>query len=342
VTGGRLVGLGLGAVAVWLALRGVSRAELGAALAAMDVWALVPVTLLAGAQQLLRALRQLVLVRPLHPGASFRGELAVAWIGVFAVHTFPARLGEAVRPLLWKQRDGIPLAAGAGVSVAEKALDVSGLVVSLLVVAVAGRLPAAGVTVAGVGFDVAATGRMLAMTALPVTLAGLVLVASAGPRVVGPMRALAARLCGSRLRWLVETAAGVVGGFAAGFGALRRPTVVGVVVGATALYFVCMAATVLLLARAFGLGAYIGSIEALGVLCIAMLGLALPAPPGLAGVFEASLRAGLAVFGVAGGELDGRALALAIVLHAWMYLVQGAGTLWFLWRDGLSLRARET
>jgi len=342
VKGGRFVGLGLGAVAVWLALRGVSGAELGEALAAMDLWALVPLTLLGLGQQLVRGARQLVLVRPLSPRATFRGELAIAWIGVFAVHTFPARLGEAVRPVLWKQRDGISLAGAAGVIVAEKALDLVGLVVSLLVVAIAGRLPAAGVEIGGVQLDLVATGRGLAMTVLPVTLVGLVVAAVAGPRAMAPVTALAARVRGRRLRALVETVARGLAGFAEGFRALRRPVVVGVVVVATVAYFVAMAATVVVLARAFGLGAFIGLVAALGVLCVTLLGLALPAPPGFAGVFEASLRAGLAVFGVAGGALDGRALALAIVLHAWMYLVQGGGAAYFLWRDGLSLAGSRT
>lgn len=334
---GRLLGLGLGAVALWLAFRGVSFAELGRALGEMDVAALVPVTLIYGVQQLARALRQLMLVRALDPAATYRGELAVAWIGVFSVHTFPARLGEAVRPVLWQQRAGIPLAGGAGIVVAERAVDLVALLVSLLVVALFARLPAAGVELGGVHVDVAATGRAAAVTLLPLTLAGLVVTALFGTRLVTPLAASAERVRSPRLRWIMATGARVLGQFAAGFRALRSPRVVAIVFAATALYFVAMATMTWLLARAFGLGAYIGMAEGLGVLVVAMLGIALPAPPGFAGVFEASVRAGLAVFGVVGGALDGRALGFAIVLHVWLYLVQGVGTLYFLWREGISL-----
>jgi glycosyltransferase 2 family protein len=338
VTRARLVGLVLGAVALWLALRGVSLAALGQALGAMNPWALVPVTAVYVVEQLVRALRQLLLVRALNPAASYPGELAVLWIGMFCVNTFPARLGEAVRPVLWHQRDGIPLAGGAGVVVAERALDVLGLLVSLLVVALWARVPAAAIAVGGVHVDFGTIGRTAAAIMLPLALAVLVGAALFGERLVARLDGVAARVGGARVRRAVERAAGLVGSFAEGFRALRRPRIAGAVLALTALYFLAMGVMSLILARAFGLGAYIGLVEALGVLCVAMLGIALPAPPAFAGVFEASVRGGLALFGVVGGDLDGRALGFAVVMHGWLYLVHALGTVYFLWREGISLR----
>ena len=79
--------------------------------------------------------------------------------------------------------------------------------------------------------------------------------------------------------------------------------------------FVSMAAFTWALACAFHFQEWIGFGEAMGVLGITMFGIALPAPPGFAGVFEAAVRAALAVFGVSGGDLAARALAFALVFH---------------------------
>ena len=54
-----------------------------------------------------------------------------------------------------------------------------------------------------------------------------------------------------------------------------------------------MAYSVVFVADALGLGDKLGPIECLGVLCLTMIGLALPAPPGQIGVFEGSLVAAL-------------------------------------------------
>ena len=88
---------------------------------------------------------------------------------------------------------------------------------------------------------------------------------------------------------------------------------------------------------AFDFAQWIGPGEALGVLCITMLGIALPAPPGFAGVFEAAVRGALAVFGVRGEDLAARALAFALVFHWGPYLLLALWAGWFLWRDRIGL-----
>ena len=48
-------------------------------------------------------------------------------------------------------------------------------------------------------------------------------------------------------------------------------------------------------------------------------------------------RGALALFGVAGLGLDGPALAYALVLHWWTYLVQAATAWWFFRAEGESV-----
>ena len=90
-------------------------------------------------------------------------------------------------------------------------------------------------------------------------------------------------------------------------------------------------------ACAFHFQQWIGPGEAMGVLGITMLGIALPAPPGFAGVFEAAVRAALAVFGVAGEDLAARALAFALVFHWGPYLLLAIWAGFYVWRDKIGL-----
>ena len=118
---------------------------------------------------------------------------------------------------------------------------------------------------------------------------------------------------------------------------LREPRRLAAVVALTALLFVMMIGLTWALARSFHFEEWIGFGEAAGTLCITMLGIALPAPPGFAGVFEAAVRAGLAVFGVGGETHAAAALAFALVFHWGPYLLLSAWAGWYLWRDGIGL-----
>jgi uncharacterized membrane protein YbhN (UPF0104 family) len=91
------------------------------------------------------------------------------------------------------------------------------------------------------------------------------------------------------------------------------------------------------MAKAFGIDAYVGYGEGMGVLVITMLATTLPSPPGFAGVYEAGVRGALVLFGVAGAGLDATAVAYALVIHWWIFVVQATCAIYFLSVDGLSL-----
>ncbi|MCU0667785.1 MAG: flippase-like domain-containing protein [Myxococcota bacterium] len=336
-----VIGLAVGAIFLALALWGVPLDQVGDAIAAMDpAWVGVGILLWAG-QYWLRALRQLVMVRPLAPGTTYRTQLAVTLIGFFCVNTFPARLGEVARPFLLYEREGVPFGAGLGLVLVERILDSVALLIALLLVLAFVEVPDHAIEIAGQSVSIVDVVRKLAFLGLPPVVGGILGLAffgtqalALGGRLVG---AIEARVAAPWVSKLLRGLLGFAKSFVQALESLRDPRRFAAVVTLTVLLFVLMAGLTWALARSFGFEAWIGPGAALGVLCITMLGIALPAPPGFAGVFEAAVRAALAVFGVAGEDLAARALAFALVFHWGPYLLLALWAAWFLWRDGIAL-----
>src|SRR5690606_35664095 len=219
-------------------------------------------------------------------------------------------------------------------------LDLIAILLCLLVTLAWAELPERTLDIAGRRIDAVELVRIGATALLAPVLVGLLGLALLGPaalrlgeRVAG---ALEARL---RVAFVSRLAHGVLRfgtAFVEGLHGLRSPARLAAVLVLTALLFAAMGAMMYALSLAFGLEDRIGFAAELAVLGIPLLGIALPAPPGFAGVFEASVRAGLALFGVR-EELAGTALAYALVFHWWPFLLLCAVAAWFLWRDGVGL-----
>src|SRR5690606_10444058 len=143
------LGLVFGALFLVLAVWGVPLAELRAAFARMEWIYLLHVTVAFAVQYGLRAWRQLVLIRPLAPAADLRSQVAIVLVGFFCVNAFPARLGEAVRPLLFHERHGVPLGAGFGVVFLERVVDLVALFATLLAVLACAEMPERRFALAG-------------------------------------------------------------------------------------------------------------------------------------------------------------------------------------------------
>jgi hypothetical protein len=341
VIGKLAIGLAVGAVFLALALWGVPLDQVGAAIARMDpAWVAVGVVLWA-AQYLLRALRQLVMVQPLAPDTSYRTQLAITLVGFFCVNTFPARLGEVARPYLLYERDRVPFGAGLGFVFVERIIDSVGLLVTMLAVLVLVDVPERAVEIAGRSLSVVELVRTLALVGLPPIVVVIVGLAAFGRQalVLGErvVAAIESRVASPRVHSILRTLLRFAASFVDGVASLREPRRLVAVAALTTLLFVMMIGLTWALARAFQFEEWIGFGEAAGVLCITMLGIALPAPPGFAGVFEAAVRAALAVFGVGGEELAARALAFALVFHWGPYLLLALWGGYYLWRDGIGL-----
>lgn len=346
---GRRVALGLiiGVITLALALYGVPLGELYDALAAMDKRWLLPVALVFLGQQALRSLRQMLIVRAVVPGSSFRGNFAVLCMSFFCINVLPARLGEVVRPTLLMQREGVPLGAGFGVVFVERLVDLVAVLVVLQLVLMGVAIPSRLVPFGDGSLDIAAVGQDLGSLLVLPLLVGLVGLLVLGDRAVGIAQRASASLLGSlpegRVRSLAARISGAIlglaGGFVTGLAAVRQPARIAAIAGLTALTWSGTGFMYVMLAHAFGLEDLIGWGQGMGVLVITMLGTMVPAPPGFAGVYEAACRGALALFGVHGPGLDAKALAFALVVHWWIFLVQSATASYFFSTEGVSIAA---
>jgi len=242
-----------------------------------------------------------------------------------------------VRPVLWFERDRLPLPAGFGIVVAERTLDLVGLMAALMLVVAFADVPALASGEAA-GLDLPTIVRGSAIVIVPVILAILVAGVQLGRPFLAAVAARRGRLGEGRVGRLADGVLRMGASFVDGFEALRRPSALAWAMLCTAAHFATMGGIALSLAYAFDLQRWIGFFEALGVLCITMLGIALPAPPAFAGVFEGAVRAGLAIFGVRGEGLDAPAFGFALVLHGGLLVLHALVTAYFLTTEKISLR----
>lgn len=334
-------GLLVGGLFLWLALWGVPLAALGDAFARMQWVHLIPIAVLVAVQYLLRAARQQVMLHPLAPGLGFREHLSINLVGFFCVNVFPARLGEAVRPLLFADRAGVPLGAGFALVLVERVFDLIALLIGLLWALAWIDLPGRTLEIAGRSVAAVDLARTATTALLAPVLAGLLGLALLGPAALRLaeriVTTLEARLQVPILHRVLRALLAFGTAFVEGLHGLRSPARLAAVVVLTVLLFLSAATMMSALAHSFGLEDRIGFAPGFAVLAITMLGIALPAPPGFAGVFEASARAGLALFGVRGEELAGTSLAFALVFHWWPFLLLCAFAGYFLWRDRIGV-----
>ena len=332
-----LIGLFIGALAFAAALAGVPLAEVGAALRAADPLLLLPPAALFLVQQAVRALRQAELIRGALPHHRFRDSHSVLCISFLFINALPARLGELVRPPLLLERAGVPLGVGFAVVFVERVIDFTSMLLMIDLVATFVPVPSHTLVLGGLTVDWVAAGRTLALTTAPLLLGAVLTLILGGERLVAALQArLLPRL--GRLQGVGARVLGLCAQFVAGMATLRDPARLLRVLALTGLTWLLTALLYLLVARAFGLGDLLDLGEAFGLLGMTMAGMAVPSAPGMAGTYEAALRAALALFGLSGPEplvaggpsKDALAVAYTLVYHWGINGVQALSALVFL------------
>lgn len=279
---------------VWIALRGglplVPPTE---AFRTVQWWTVGLYIVSLGAVHWFRAARWRHLLRPVGE-ARLRDVVAVAWVGFGAILLSPLRSGEVVRPYLITRHSSVRLWEATGTVGAERVID--GLVVSVVLflgLRLAkpldplpdhiGDLP---VPVSAV--PVAATGALAVFVTAFVAM-GMFFFAR------DLARRLTLRIVGFFSQRLAESIAGIVERVAEGLRFLPSPKFLGPFLFETAVYWVCNATGVWLLAWGSGL-----QTTSLAEACVTMatisVGILVPSGPGYFGAFQLSAYAALAMY----------------------------------------------
>ena len=313
--------------------------RLSGTLTSVSPWALVWVGGVFLLQQFLRAWRQQILVQSVTPSSTYRGNLSVLCMSFFCINTFPARLGELVRPALLFEKEQVPIGAGFSVVFIERLIDLLVALGVLLTALTFMDLPTTVVEVKGISIDFPALVKAVAYgVLLPIFLVlfGLSVAPGVGQNVVETLLAFWVRLLpgalGSRLQ---RGTAAFLGSFLSGIGILRQPVRLSKVLLLTAVTWGLTG--FLYVGLANGMEALSGEVswaEGMTILVITMLGTAVPSLPGFAAVYEGAVVAAFVLLGI-GSDPEVVALAFALIVHWWTYAVQSMTAFYFFVRDGV-------
>lgn len=253
---------------------------------------------------------------------ALRRVFLISAVGFLAINVIPLRLGEAVRPWLLSEREGVPWGRSLAAVVMERILDFGALLILLLGVSFLVELPTEGIVVRGV--DVLAAGQHLAGTALVLGILGGVAVVGVGE----PLIRLIEGLPGMRI------VAGLARRFREGFVELLRRPALGL--GALLLTVLVWGSTLMAVAVTMSAmpGIPVSLASAWTTWTLTLAGMTAVPTPGFFGAYELFCSAALWLFGV---DAD-RARTFALVLHlSQLSFTVTVGSLAML-HEGLSLR----
>lgn len=311
-----LASLLISAFFVWLSLRHADLPALQAALRAVRPIYLGEFLAVLLAIHLVRTLRFGLLLQPI-ARVPFKKLNAVCAVSFMALVTLPLRLGEVARPVLLAEPGRIRRSAAMASVVVERVVD--GLCIGLLLMAMLFSL---GPRATGnrVGYVRLGGGAVAAifLAALGVLLA-MVRMREQATRQVQ-------RLIAPWSPRLAERVAERLASFASGlhFGKGRAAPAF---FGLTFLYWGLNAVGLMLLAPAFGF--HLGAREACTVLSMQVIGVMIPAGPGMLGTMQYFSELGLSLF-IPAAQMSGAGTAFANVVWAMQFGQQVATGLVFL------------
>jgi uncharacterized protein (TIRG00374 family) len=292
-----LLGLAISGAALWLTLRGKQLDRIWSETLHADYRWLWPYVAILLAIHVIRTVRWGILLEPVAQ-VPFSRLNAVSAVGIMALVLLPFRLGEFARPYLVAERPRLRVSAALSSVVVERVAD--GLFTALLLIVTLMAVPAG--TRGLHAFRVAGVLVFLAFAAL---LAFLILAYRNRPRAVR----LTHRLLDGISPALAERAAGMMDAFIHGLRLVPSRRKVALFFLLTLLYWAVNGWGIQLFARSFGFALQL--IDAYTILGVLVVGVMIPAGPGMVGTFQAAVAGGLSLFVPGAGE---RALAFANVL----------------------------
>lgn len=325
------IGFAVSAVFIWLALRDKDLAGMWQATLDADYRYVAGYFVVLLVIHMLRTLRFGVLLAPLGRVSLRRLNRACA-VGFMALIFLPFRLGELARPYMVSARAGevpegedpIPMSAAIAAVVIERVAD--GLcVASLLLVSLVVTAP----DQIGDDIEYVRTGGFLMLGFFTSVLAVLVALLWQRERAVQLARALVSRVSAP----LADRVVRLLENFLGALRQLPGPAGLALFFVYTALYWGVNGGGMLLLASGFGLP--LEGLEVYTVLGVLVIGVMIPAGPGMLGTFQYFLLIGLGLF-VPAELLGSEGAAYANVLWASQFLQMVGLGLFFLVAGQLS------
>jgi hypothetical protein len=317
-----LLGLAISAGALWLTLRGKDLAAIWRAGWEADHRYVLGYLVVLVAIHYARTVRWGILLEPVArvPFARLNGVCAVGFMALFVL---PLRLGEFARPYLIADRPRLRVSAALSSVVVERVVD--GVFTGALL--------------------------LVALFALPAGTPNLALIRGAGWIMLGGFvalllfllgayanRQLAVRLVGSALRPLsqrvADRATGMLDAFIHGLRLVPSKRKLGLFFALTVLYWGLNGLGMQILARGFGFR--VDLLEAYTVLGVLIVGVMIPAGPGMVGTFQYAVILGLSLF-VPPAALDVQGQAYANVLWGTQLLQLTAFGLFFLFSKHIEI-----
>ncbi|MFT5992622.1 MAG: hypothetical protein ACI82G_001620 [Bradymonadia bacterium] len=299
----------------------------------LPAWAVVGYTASFIGVHVARVVRWVMQVRPLGERDS-RLVTRVCAIGYAAIVILPFRIGELVRPfLLARESNKVSFSQAMGTAVVERIFD--GLFISLLLfIALATAPQVASEWIRSAGFI-----SLMVFGGASIGLALFVWQREIAEKLVAATFGLADLVQSKvtkRELGLSEKLVGLMNGFVYGVDALRRDGALFWFVGLTFVYWGINAFGIWLLAVGFGIALpwYAGA----GLLAVLVVGIMLPAGPGLVGNFQIALTAGLTLY-LPDSEIGASALAFTLVMNAIQLVIQVGFAVPFL--RGMDLSPRD-
>ncbi len=292
-----LLGLAVSCGALYLTLRGKQVDRIWAEMLHADYRWLWPYVAILLVIHLIRTVRWGILLEPV-ARVPFSRLNAVSAVGIMALVLLPFRLGEFARPYLVAERPRLRVSAALSSVVVERVAD--GLFTAVLLILTLLAVPEG--TRGLRAFRLAGVVVFVGFAAL---LAFLVLAYRNRPRAVRLTHRVLDRISPA----LAERASGMMDAFIHGLRLVpsRRKVVAFFLL--TFLYWAVNGWGIQIFSRSFGFD--LKFIDAYTVLGVLVVGVMIPAGPGMVGTFQAAVVGGLSLFVTGAGE---RAFAFANVL----------------------------
>jgi uncharacterized protein (TIRG00374 family) len=296
-----VVGLAISGLALWLTLRGKDLGAIWAEMRGADYrYLLAYLPILLGIH-LARTVRWGLLLRPVAK-IPFARLNAVSAVGLMGLSLLPFRLGEFTRPILIAERPTLRTSAALSSIVVERAADgvFTGLVLVLALLGLPDSTP---------GIRILRIGGMLVTAAFATVIVFLVFAYRSRATAVS----LVARLLRPISARAAERVAGMLDAFIHGLRVLPGGRSVAAFFGLTAAYWAMNAFGMAVLAAGFGFR--LGALEACILLGVLVVGIMIPAGPGMIGTFQGAIAVGLSLIAPAEAVAT-RGVAYANVLWA--------------------------